>query len=105
MASGSEVMLALKTGCALEKDGILANIVSVPCFDLLLEQDKEYISNIIDKNTKVFAVEAARGLEYYKYADVVYGMDTFGASAPANKLFEDFGFTIDSLTQKIKKDL
>jgi transketolase len=105
MASGSEVMLALKTACALEKDGILANIVSVPCFDLLLEQDKEYISNIIDKNTKVFAVEAARGLEYYKYADVVYGMDTFGASAPANKLFEDFGFTIDSLTQKIKKDL
>ncbi len=105
MASGSEVMLALKTGCALEKDGILANIVSVPCFDLLLEQDKEYISNIIDKNTKVFAVEAARGLEYYKYADVVYGMDTFGASAPANKLFENFGFTIDSLTQKIKKDL
>ena len=105
MASGSEVMLALKTGCALKKDGILANIVSVPCFDLLLEQDKEYISNIIDKNTKVFAVEAARGLEYYKYADVVYGMDTFGASAPANKLFEDFGFTIDSLTQKIKKDL
>jgi transketolase len=105
MASCSEVMLALKTACALEKDGILANIVSVPCFDLLLEQDKEYISNIIDKNTKVFAVEAARGLEYYKYADVVYGMDTFGASAPANKLFEDFGFTIDSLTQKIKKDL
>ncbi len=105
MASGSEVMLALKTAYALEKDGILANIVSVPCFDLLLEQDKEYISNIIDKNTKVFAVEAARGLEYYKYADVVYGMDTFGASAPANKLFEDFGFTIDSLTQKIKKDL
>lgn len=105
MASGSEVMLSLKTACALEKDGILANIVSVPCFDLLLEQDKEYISNIIDKNTKVFAVEAARGLEYYKYADVVYGMDTFGASAPANKLFEDFGFTIDSLTQKIKKDL
>ncbi|AXH10800.1 transketolase [Malaciobacter halophilus] len=105
MASGSEVMLALKTGCALEKDGILANIVSVPCFDLLVEQDKEYISNIIDKNTKVFAVEAARALEYYKYADVVYGMDSFGASAPAKDLFEEFGFTIDSLKEKIKNDL
>ncbi len=41
MASGSEVNLALQTACALEKEGIFANIVSVPCFDLLLEQDEE----------------------------------------------------------------
>ena len=41
MASGSEVNLALQTACALEKEGILANIVSVPCFDLLLEQSKD----------------------------------------------------------------
>ena len=105
MASGSEVMLALQTACHLEKDGIKANIVSVPCFDLLVEQDKEYIDSIIDPNTKVFAVEAARGMEYYKYADVVYGMDTFGASAPAGKLFEKFGFTIEALLEKIKNDL
>ena len=53
MASGSEVMLALQTACELAKDGINANIVSVPCFDLLLEQDKEYINTIIEPNTKV----------------------------------------------------
>ena len=105
MASGSEVMLAMQTACNLEKDGIKANIVSVPCFDLLLEQDKEYIDSIIDPTTKVFAVEAARGLEYYRFADVVYGMDTFGASAPASELFKSFGFTIDALTEKIKNDL
>ncbi len=105
MASGSEVMLAMQTACTLEKDGIKANIVSVPCFDLLLEQDKAYIDSIIDPNTKVFAVEAARGLEYYKYADVVYGMDTFGASAPAGELFKSFGFTIEALVEKIKNDL
>lgn len=105
MASGSEVMLALQTACHLEKDGIKANIVSVPCFDLLVEQDKEYIDSIIDPNTKVFAVEAARGMEYYKFADVVYGMDSFGASAPASKLFEKFGFTIESLQERIKNDL
>ncbi len=105
MASGSEVMLALKTACLLEEEGILANIVSVPCFDLFLEQDKEYILKVIDKNTKVFAVEAARALEYYKFADVVYGMDTFGASGPADKLFEEFGFTIKALKEKIKNDL
>ncbi|RXJ98617.1 transketolase [Arcobacter sp. CECT 8986] len=105
MASGSEVMLAVKTACALEKEGIIANVVSVPCFDLFIEQDKEYISKVVDNNTKVFAVEAARGLEYYKFADVVYGMDTFGASAPAGELFKEFGFTVDSLTEKIKNDL
>jgi len=105
MASGSELMLALKTGCHLEKDGIMANVVSVPCFDLFLEQEQSYVDQVIDKNTKVFAVEAARALEYYKYADVVYGMDTFGASGPANDLFENFGFTVDKLKENIKKDL
>ncbi len=105
MASGSELMLAMQSACQLEKDGIKANIVSVPCFDLLLEQDKAYIDSIIDPTTKVFAVEAARGLEYYKFADVVYGMDTFGASAPAGELFKSFGFTTEAIVEKIKNDL
>ncbi|AXH13377.1 transketolase [Halarcobacter bivalviorum] len=105
MASGSEVTLALKTACELDKEGIKANIVSVPCFDLLVEQDKEYISKIIDSNTKVFAVEAARGMEYYKFADVVFGMDTFGASGPAGDLFKEFGFTVESLVERIKNEL
>ncbi len=104
MASGSEVMLALQTACKLEEEGIIANIVSVPCFDLLMEQNKEYVEKIIDPKTKVYAVEAARALEYYKYADVVFGMETFGASGPANDLFEEFGFTIDKLKAKIVAD-
>ncbi|QDF30141.1 transketolase [Halarcobacter anaerophilus] len=105
MASGSEVFLSLQVACKLEEEGVKANVVSVPCFDLLLEQDKEYISTIIDPNTKVFAVEAARGLEYYKFADVVYGMVTFGASGPASELFNEFGFTPEILVEKIKKEL
>ena len=105
MASGSEVMLALQTACQLEEAGINANIVSVPCFDLFVEQEQSYIDQVIDKNTKVFAVEAARGLEYYKFADVVYGMDSFGASGPASDLFEEFGFTIKQLKERIENDL
>lgn len=104
MASGSEVMLALQTACKLEEEGIYANIVSVPCYDLFIEQDKEYIDQVIDKNTKVYAVEAARGLEYYRFADVVFGMDTFGASGPAGDLFDEFGFTIDKLKANIVAD-
>lgn len=105
MASGSEVSLALKTACGLDKNGVKANIVSVPCFDLLLEQSSEYVEKIIDKNTKVYAIEAARALEYYKFADVVYSMDSFGASGKAEMLFDEFGFTVEKLTNKILKDL
>ena len=105
MASGSELMLALKTGCFLEEEGILSNIVSVPCYDLLVEQDEAYINTVIDKNTKVFALEAARALEYYKFADVVIGMESFGASGPADELFKEFGFTIEAVKQKIKENL
>ncbi|MBS9782545.1 MAG: transketolase [Arcobacter sp.] len=105
MASGSEVSLALDTATALEEDGLKVNVVSVPCFDLLLEQDEEYVNKIIKKDTKVYAIEAARALEYYKYANVVFGMDSFGASAPANKLFDKFGFSVESLRERILKDI
>ncbi len=105
MASGSEVSLALDTASSLEEDGIKVNVVSVPCFDLLLEQDEEYVNKIIKKDTKVYAIEAARALEYYKYAHLVFGMDSFGASAPANKLFDKFGFTAEYIKEKILKDI
>jgi len=100
VASGSELMPSLMAGCYLEKMGVKANIVSMPCFDLFLEQDKEYILSVIDKNTKVLAIEAARGLELYKIADDVLGMNSFGASAPANELFEKFGFTIKNIKSR-----
>ncbi len=105
MASGSELMLALQTACSLEEEGVIANVVSVPCYDLFIEQEASYIDHVIDKNTKVFAVEAARGLEYYKFADVVIGMDTFGASGPANDLFDEFGFTVPKLKANILRNL
>ncbi|ADN08352.1 transketolase [Sulfurimonas autotrophica] len=102
MASGSEVELALKTKEALNEKGVPANVVSVPCYDLFIEQDKAYIDEIIIPDTKKVAIEAARGLEWYRFADEVIGMDTFGASAPAKDLFEKFGFTVDAVLSKIK---
>lgn len=103
MASGSEVALCLEAAAALEKEEIYANVVSVPCFDLLCEQDEEYIDEIINEDeTFVIAVEAASGVEYYKFADHVIGMDSFGESGPAGQLFEKFGFTTEKLVAKIK---
>ena len=100
MASGSELMPCLKGACFLAVLGIKANVVSVPCLDLFNEQSKEYKDSIIDSNTKVLAVEASSATEYYRYADDVLCMETFGASAPADLLFERFGFTQEGFMKR-----
>ena len=97
IASGSEVSLCVKAAALLAEQGIGANIVSAPCFDLLCEQPAEYVARILDKNTTIIAVEAATGYEWYKFADAVYGMNSFGASGKANELFDHFGFTPQKL--------
>jgi len=102
MASGSEVELALKVKEALNAEGTQVNVVSVPCYDLFIEQDKAYRNSIIKEDTKKVAIEAARGLEWYRLADEVIGMDSFGASAPAGQLFEKFGFSVDAVLEQIK---
>ncbi|MDY0117020.1 MAG: transketolase C-terminal domain-containing protein, partial [Sulfurimonadaceae bacterium] len=101
IASGSEVGLALDVQKALEAKGIAANVVSVPCFDLLVEQDKSYIDSIILPNTKKVAIEASRSFEWYRFADEVIGMEGFGASAPADKLFHKFGFSVEAIVKRI----
>ncbi len=100
MASGSEVMLCLQAACHLEILGIRANVVSVPCLDLFNEQESTYKQEVIDPTTKVLAVEAATATEYYRYADDVLGMESFGASAPADLLFEKFGFSIEGVMKR-----
>ncbi len=102
MASGSEVELALKVKETLNAKDVPVNVVSVPCYDLFIEQDTSYIASIIKEGTKTVAIEAARGLEWYRLADTVIAMDTFGASAPAGQLFEKFGFSVESILEKIK---
>jgi transketolase len=103
MASGSEVSLCLDAAAVLAKEDILVNVVSVPCFDLLCEQDEDYIDSIINmEETFVIGVEAATAVEYYKFADHVIGMTTFGESGKADELFEKFGFTTDKLVASIK---
>lgn len=102
MASGSEVELALKTKEALNAKGVAVNVASIPCFDLFIEQELSYINAVIAPESKRVAIEAARGLEWYRLAEVVVGMESFGASAPADKLFSKFGFSVENILEKIK---
>lgn len=103
MASGSEVMLSLMTACHLESEhGIKCNVVSVPCFDLMAEQDQAYLDRIIKSKTKKIAIEMSSSMEWYKFADEFIGIDRFGQSGPANELFKEYGFTGDKLKETIK---
>lgn len=99
IASGSEVELCVKAAEILAARGVGANVVSAPCFDLLCEQPREYVEQIIDPATKVIAVEAASALEWYKFADEIYSMKSFGESGKAGALFEYFGFTPEKIAE------
>lgn len=102
MASGSELNLAIKVQNALQTEGIHARIVSVPCFDLALQQGEVYIRELC-KDSKILAIEASRGLEWYAFADEVIHMESFGASGRGEELFEHFGFTIERISQAAKQ--
>jgi len=99
IASGSEVELCVKAAEILAAKGIGANVVSAPCFDLLCEQPREYVDKILDPQTKIIAVEAASALEWYKFADEIYSMKSFGESGKAGALFEYFGFTPEKIAE------
>lgn len=104
VASGSEVSLCLKAADILQSEDIEANVVSAPCFELLCKQDRAYLDRVFNKNTKVLAVEAASATEWYKFADEVLGMQSFGESGNAGDLFKLFGFS-DTNVAKVAREL
>lgn len=101
VASGSEVCLAIKAQRQLEDEGIAAQVVSMPCFELFMQQSREYRASLFG-DSKVFAIEAQRGLELYRFADGVLSMESFGASGKGDLLFEYFGFSVENICKSVK---
>ncbi|GAA7300619.1 transketolase [Helicobacter pylori] len=101
VASGSEVSLALEGAKMLERENIPTQVVSAPCFDLLVEQDESYLKELF--KGKVLVIEASRAIEWYRFADKIIGMDSFGSSAKGDKLFEKFGFSVENITAQAKR--
>ena len=102
LASGSEVSLCLQAQELLESSGIATRVVSMPCFELLCEQDCSYHKELFAG--KVLGVEAARGNELYRFADFVLGLNSFGKSAKGEQLFTHFGLSAEHIAT-IAKDL
>ncbi len=97
MASGSEVEQVMQAQVLLKDKGIDARVVSMPCMELFELQDAEYKESVLPAKVRArVAMEAASTMPWYKYTGMdgeVLGIDHYGASAPAAKLFEAFGFT------------
>ncbi|MDF2524254.1 MAG: tkt, partial [Clostridiales bacterium] len=106
IASGSEVDLAIRAKEELAKDGMDARVVSMPCMDLYEKQSEEYKELVLPKAVrKRVAIEAGIDFGWGKYVglDGTYvTMKGFGASAPADILFKQFGFTVENIVKAVK---
>jgi transketolase len=105
IATGSEVHIALQAAEALEGRGIGADVVSMPCWSLFDAQDAAYRADLLpNDDTLRVSVEAGTTMGWERYTGLDglrIGIDRFGASAPAEDLFERFGFTADAIVPQI----
>lgn len=106
LATGSEVQLAVEAQKQLEKEGIFVSVVSMPSWDRFEKQAKEYKESVIPKHVKArLGIEMGSSLGWHKYVgdegDVI-AIDQFGASAPGEKIMEEYGFSVDNVVARFK---
>ena len=101
LGTGSEVQLAIEAAERLEQEGIAARVVSVPCLDWFAEQDADYQESVLPQAvTARVSVEAGLALPWWRFLGShgrAVSLEHFGASAPYQKLFEEFGITSDAV--------
>jgi transketolase len=108
VATGSEVELAVKVRDALEADGIGADVVSMPSWSRFAAQADDYRASLLPTDTLKVSIEAGVTLGWERIVGsdgITIGIDTFGASAPADVLFKHFGFSVEAIVPKIKAKL
>jgi transketolase len=104
-ASGSEVSLAVAAQETLEADGIPTRVVSAPCWKLFDAQSEAYQAEVLGNTPVNIAVEAAAKLGWERFIGrdgVFIGMKGFGASAPQDRLYKEFGITADVIVAAAK---
>lgn len=106
LASGSEVSIAVKAQKALEVEGINVSVVSMPSWDRFEKQSAAYKESVLPKNVPArLAIEMGASLGWHKYVGDhgnVIAVDQFGASAPGDKIEEEYGFTIKNIISHFK---
>ena len=111
MATGTEVSLAMEAKALLEDEGIGTRVVSMPCMELFAQQSDAYRKRILPGGAVRVAIEAAvrMGWDHWLLGErgreakaAFVGMSGFGASAPAERLYEEFGITAEAVAEKVK---
>ncbi len=104
IGTGSEVKLCMDAAKKLWDEGISVRVVSMPCIEVFEQQSNSYKQSVLpDSLDRRVVVEAGSSFGWHKYAGPkgeIIAIDSFGASGPAPKLFEAFGFTVDNVAQK-----
>lgn len=107
IATGSEVDLAMQAHKALSEQGVGVRVVSMPCAEIFVKQDRDYIESVLPSDVRArVAVEAGIADYWYKFVGLdgrVIGMTTFGESAPAKDLFNHFGITVENVVNAVKE--
>jgi len=109
IGTGSELNTSMEAVKILREQGVRVRLVSMPSQELFMEQSKEYRQSVLpDSCSKRVSVEAASTFGWCKFVGtegISIGLDHFGASAPASKLAEEFGFTAEKIAKKINSYL
>ena len=104
IATGSEVEIALKAQSELAAKGVATRVVSMPSMELFAQQPKEYQTRVLPEGIRRVAIEAAHPMCWHRWvgADgVIIGIDGFGASAPAPKLYQEYGITAEAVVAAV----
>lgn len=106
LATGSEVSLAVEAQKALAGEGIHVSVVSMPSWDRFEQQSQEYKDSVLPKNVKKrLGIEVGASLGWHKYTGDegdVLAIDQFGASAPGEKIMEEYGFSVGNVAARVK---
>lgn len=105
IATGSEVELAIQAQQQLAEQNIAINVVSMPSTSLFDQQEYHYRCSVLPEHLPRIALEAGSPDGWYKYVGLngkVIGIDRFGESAPADLLFQEFGFTVENVVNTVK---
>ena len=109
IASGSEVSIAIEAKKQLAGEGVDVRVVSMPSMEVFEEQTEDYRNSVLPLNCrKRVAVEALSDFGWYRYVGLdgkVVSMKGFGASGPAEQLFEKFGFTPENVAEAVRSIL
>lgn len=104
ISCGSELNLAIMAAKELEKEGKAVRVVSMPSQFIFLKQSKEYQESILPKNVvKRLAIEMGSTQPWYRFANNVLGIDSFGKSMPIKEIYEEYGFTIKHIKNLINQ--